>query len=192
VVRKSETARKTNPAQPTSVAERKWYDMVRQVARVKTAFETMHQDQHRFADFYGAADELATFRFGVYPPHVDPETVGVPPLPNDTAGGELDIWPIDKAFTEALRSLDWLAKVSELAGIRAAADKQKAGAPSPDKAAHIFVRSLATFSRMPPVSIPTNQDMTACKTSGVGFSLILQRLLLPPLTLAVLAQQSRA
>ncbi len=138
-------ARKTSPVQPTSVAERKWNDIVREVARVKTDFETMHQDQRRFADFCGAAHELATPRFGVIPPHVEPETVGVPPLPDDGAGGELDIWPIDKAFAEAIRSLDWLAKVSEWAGIRAAADKQKAGAPSPDKAAHKFVRSLASI-----------------------------------------------
>jgi hypothetical protein len=57
----------------------------------------------------------------------------------------LDIWPIDKAFTEAIRSLEWLAAVSARAEVRAAADKQKAGAPASDEAAHTFVHSLASI-----------------------------------------------
>jgi hypothetical protein len=158
----------------------------REMARLSKTLSDLHSSFPRLKPFgwkyhelYGAAEELADARHGVTPPGVTPRKRVFDSLPGQRSGDTswYHIWPIETAFENALRHVEWLAAVAKRAGERQEQDKAEYGKKQEDDATYVFARQLdELYERV------TGTDPRADKAHFVDFVVAAFAKLLPDMT----------
>lgn len=124
-----------------------------------SSFPRLKPFDWRYHALYGAAEELADARHGVTPPDVTPDKRVFDPLPGESRedASWYYIWPIETAFDNALRHIEWLAAVAKRAGERQAQDKADYGQKQEDEATYVFVRQLAELYERATGALPRDE-----------------------------------